>query len=569
MDLLEKYHPILIDRMVCFLYTSRYSAHVDKANTKIGNLSYHHSLPDNATCTSFELAMDTTQFHIAMYGMSEALEYPQLMSYAFDRLALYYLEGKRNEERVKQLIKVSFEPLGSSRLCKDEVGVLKGLGIAAVLVHEKLHWSGAQMDRFRDLLAEELDQSMWKEYRACYKQVKNMNENLHGGTDPGMASLTFAMGKVGLDAKKPAKAPTVVGRLHLLFDEYAYWTLKALRKKTGLPAHVLNSALPKIARQSTQPPYCGYWERRFGRPAKQMCSDPNGGRTPANEPPKKAHGNTHDPLPSSPRIRAHDSPQSKPQTQPPNTRMHTTHGLKVGTSDGVDWFFGSPPGTFGIPSGRKIATPGGRFSSKSPDPMIIIVEDHGKPTTMDRNSASNVRSKTSQSTPKTSQVIDKATLFSPTYGKRFISILTAVQMQALEDAGVAKKAYEYTKKVPEHTNKTRENTRVSSAQVGGLTPAPAVAVPTMRTFGGLGGRTLNLNATPIVQPSYFPFGGQGLQDQAAGSGKKGTAGGRKKFYDPERNKENIPWSGSQDDEEEEDKAEQDVTMGGHEDLISL
>lgn len=230
MEYLEKCHPILIDRIVCFLYTSRYSVDADKANTKIGTLSYHHSLPDNATCTSFELAINITEFHIAMYGVGEVLKYPQLMSYVFNRLALFWLQGKKDEERVKQLIKVLFEPPGSGRLCEDEVGVLKGLGIAAVLVHEKLHWSGAQMDRFRDLLAEELDQSMWKEYRACYKQVKNMNENLLGGTDPGMASLTFAMGKVGLDAKKPAKAPTVVGRLHLLFDEYAYWTQSSPKK---------------------------------------------------------------------------------------------------------------------------------------------------------------------------------------------------------------------------------------------------------------------------------------------------------------------------------------------------
>lgn len=160
--------------MVCFIYTSAYSVDIDATNAKVVTLQHHTSLPPNTNRNSFELAMDYTQFQVAMYGLGEQLEYSTLMSYAFSRLVQYFLHGSKDQSRVKQLIKIVFQPRGSPyRLCKDEVGALKGLGIAAVLVHEKLHWSGLLRDQFRDLLADELDQPMWEEYRACYKQVKD------------------------------------------------------------------------------------------------------------------------------------------------------------------------------------------------------------------------------------------------------------------------------------------------------------------------------------------------------------------------------------------------------------
>lgn len=259
---------MLIDRMICFIYTSAYSVDIDATNAKITTLLHHISLPPNNNPNSFELAMNYTQFDIAMYGLGEQLEYTSLTSYAFSRLVQHFLHEPKDQTRVKQLIEIVFQPQGSpNRLCKDEVGALKGLGIAAVLVHEKLHWSGLQRDQFRDLLADELDQSTWKEYRTCYKQVKDLNQDLLADSATGIASLTSAMGNAQLQA-------AIEDVLHTLFDEYAYWSFKALRIKTKRSNKVLSEALPKIANKIVGGTYHNYYERKgtFNRPAKSLSA---------------------------------------------------------------------------------------------------------------------------------------------------------------------------------------------------------------------------------------------------------------------------------------------------------
>ncbi|KAL5386753.1 hypothetical protein PMIN02_008396 [Paraphaeosphaeria minitans] len=256
-------------------------------------LHHHSTLPPGATPGSFAVAMNATEFQVCMYGMAEILQYTALMSCAYGKLASYFLFDRKAPHLVSHLIKVVFAPVGSpSRKCKDEVGALKGLGIAAVLVHEKKHWSGHEMDGFRDLLANELEQDAWKEYRACYKQIKDANQDLlveptSAYTHPSgtrsaaqtIGSLVSGMSNVALAG---GSKPNLSEELHLLFDEYAFWGMKALRSKTGRSTAELRAALSKIAFEARGGPYPGCWQRKahFKRASVWQCTGQMGHTKP-------------------------------------------------------------------------------------------------------------------------------------------------------------------------------------------------------------------------------------------------------------------------------------------------
>lgn len=224
-----------------------------------------------------------------MYGMAEMLEYTALMSFAYGELASYYIFDRKAPHHISHLIKILFAPVGSpGQKCKDEVGALKGLGIAAVLVHEKKHWGGHEMDEFRDLLANELEQDAWKEYRTWYKQIKDANHDLLVDSTSADAhdirSLNSSMSNVALAG---GSKPNLTEELHLLFDEYAFWHKKALRSKTGRSAAELNKSLHNIAQKVQRGgAHAGSWQRKphFKRTSLWQCTENMGQMKPPNLP---------------------------------------------------------------------------------------------------------------------------------------------------------------------------------------------------------------------------------------------------------------------------------------------
>lgn len=100
--------------------------------------------------------------------------------------------------------------------------------------------------------------------------------------------------------------PTIEDVLHGLFDEYAYWSLKALRVKTKRSNALLREVLPDIANKVKGGIYNDYYERkgRFNRPAKWLSARPNGVYGSHTLP----QNTSHTPLASSSHTRGYDSP---------------------------------------------------------------------------------------------------------------------------------------------------------------------------------------------------------------------------------------------------------------------
>ena len=566
-DLPEKIHPLLIDRMVCFIYTSAYPANIDPADTKITTLLHYNSIPSGAPGSSFELPMNYTQFQIAMFGLGENLEFPALMAYAFGQLVRYFLHESKAQEHVTQLIEIAFEPHGALyRLCKDNIGALQTLSIAAVLVHEKLHWSGLQIDQFRDLLADELDQSTWKEYRACYKQVKDSNQGLLAGSNAMVKSLTSAMGKVDIQ-------PNIEDVLHSLFDEYAYWTLTAIRIKTGQSSAVIHKVLPKIARQIKGGMFNCYWQRKakFNRHAKWMSAGPDGGSGHR----KNSRITSYTLFPGGHRTRAHDSPKLRSRTQPPSMRTGMNDEMSSGFAsqtmsmasasidddDGVcrDYAiqdFGITPRNNTSIAERKIAMPGLRFVSA---PLTTQVTE------------SNAPGRRFVSAPLTTQVADfnargelvntehvpgmHADLMASQYAPMY-SILgdkaAAVPLSATIPPHTAdnpflmklrslvpKKEASEEDIVANNITEWNQGPNTDPALTEYLQAQP-IAAPAMPTFDGIGGRTMEFApASPVlIQSGRVVLKELGALQLVGAARKVGACKG-KKLFDHEGNKENI------------------------------
>ncbi|KAJ4344587.1 uncharacterized protein N0V89_012331 [Didymosphaeria variabile] len=465
-NLPDRFHPLLVDRLVSFIYTSSYA--VDARAVKNTTLHHHAALPSGATPTSFGLSMDAAEFQVCMYGIAEVLEYTALMTFAYSKLSSYFIFDRKAPEHVGQLIKLVFGPVNSlSRKCKDEVGALKGLGIAAVLVHEKKHWSGHEMDEFRDLLANELGQDAWKEYRACYKHIKDANQvllvepksapNMHGYATrqatkvQGIGSLTSSMSKIALAG---GSKPNILETLHGLFDEYAYWPQKALRKKTGRSTDTLEEALPKVAQQVRGGQFHGCWQRKahFNRPPLWMCTEAMGQINPNIQ----RRSESQD---------LHSQYEEWQQAKfmgighVPDAKGIDFFG-HAGTNAGDSTFPMSNPTLESIPlAKRKFAKPSRNVLATPP--RIKIVDNDGEDDAMDHDAADATSMMASKHAPKAPKLTGMANAtftfasdsnridFSSTPDKPQPGTISLEGLKKLQEVGVANKVAKKTVKAAE------------------------------------------------------------------------------------------------------------------------
>ncbi|KAH6866699.1 transmembrane adaptor Erv26-domain-containing protein [Alternaria rosae] len=201
------FHPILVDRIVNFIYTSDYLVVQDGTKQLIQkNFKFYHATvvpdinPPTAATTALVDIHDCT-FHLHMYALAEELEYDALKSAAHTKLVQLFV-NVRNEtpSAIKDAINATFAPLGSpSRICKDGDGMLQQLIIAGVLAHEFKTWTEADQKAFSD----DTQGPEYADFRSAYNRVKGANQDLIeiGDTARSLA----AERKVGMERRRAAK----------------------------------------------------------------------------------------------------------------------------------------------------------------------------------------------------------------------------------------------------------------------------------------------------------------------------------------------------------------------------
>ncbi|KAF1845755.1 uncharacterized protein K460DRAFT_284625 [Cucurbitaria berberidis CBS 394.84] len=166
------FHPMLVDRIVCFLYRGSYS--IDNFSTT-APLPHATHAPDSSSPEAYRIPnLPNHMFHLHMYALAEELEYDALLSAAHAKL--YQLVTYRfTPQHLKELVDATFAPLGSAtRICKDEQGYLQQLVAVATLTQEANHWTDAAKEEFVDLMQLEEYASFWE---MC-KILKEQNQDL-------------------------------------------------------------------------------------------------------------------------------------------------------------------------------------------------------------------------------------------------------------------------------------------------------------------------------------------------------------------------------------------------------
>ena len=98
------FHPILVDRVAQFIYTSHYDFDPKDNADDLKNYTYH----------------------LRMYALAEELEYPNLKGAAYHWLIQFFLRSRGNLPSVLiDFVNATFARLGTdARICKDEDGAL-------------------------------------------------------------------------------------------------------------------------------------------------------------------------------------------------------------------------------------------------------------------------------------------------------------------------------------------------------------------------------------------------------------------------------------------------------------
>ncbi|KAF1836578.1 hypothetical protein BDW02DRAFT_493360 [Decorospora gaudefroyi] len=179
----ERFHPILVDRIVSFIYTSDYAfgprgvGHVlEQKDFEFKNATL---IPDGSSPTAATptlVGIHGFAFHFRIYALAEEMEYDALKSAAHHKLVnILVQQHKKSPFLLKELVNVTFAPsVEVGRICKDEDGVLQQVVIAAIIAHECNGWSEKETREFADSLEHPEYVGFWH----GYNMVKEENRDL-------------------------------------------------------------------------------------------------------------------------------------------------------------------------------------------------------------------------------------------------------------------------------------------------------------------------------------------------------------------------------------------------------
>ncbi|CAI9635294.1 unnamed protein product [Alternaria burnsii] len=202
------FHPILVDRIVNFIYTSdyRFIPGSEGGQLKQTTFKFYHATlipneipPSPATVALVGIA--EYAYHLHIYALAEELDYNTLRSAAHAKLVELLVFRSSNPEVLKEAIKAIFAPTGSAeRICEDEDGALRQVVVAAVLAQEAKHWTEVQLTGFLDSIQD----PAYEDFRKTYTTVKEDTGDLI--KQAAIAKHLAAERKKGRERRKAANS---------------------------------------------------------------------------------------------------------------------------------------------------------------------------------------------------------------------------------------------------------------------------------------------------------------------------------------------------------------------------
>ncbi|PSN64854.1 hypothetical protein BS50DRAFT_635702 [Corynespora cassiicola Philippines] len=132
------FHPVIVSRIVNFLYTATYQ--VRDIAGPLTTLQHATHIPYAAPISTWTLNLSTALFHLHMIAAAEALAFPALRCVAVAKLADYLLRG--GLVALPDLVAVIHGVFGRGRrkVVRDEDGKVGELVVVAVLKAEMWDW---------------------------------------------------------------------------------------------------------------------------------------------------------------------------------------------------------------------------------------------------------------------------------------------------------------------------------------------------------------------------------------------------------------------------------------------
>ncbi|KAH7072987.1 hypothetical protein BKA63DRAFT_417094 [Paraphoma chrysanthemicola] len=170
------FHPILVDRVVNFIYMSEYDfdpANKENVELKPENFNFYNATfipPDASSSPTVTALMGIRNyiFHLHIYALAESLSYPSVQLTAFSRLVSLLIKQRTlHPHDLIALVNATFAPPGTpNRICIDADSVLQTLVVTAVILHEAKDWSfiPEYMHKFTDALRAPEYAEFWNKY---------------------------------------------------------------------------------------------------------------------------------------------------------------------------------------------------------------------------------------------------------------------------------------------------------------------------------------------------------------------------------------------------------------------
>jgi hypothetical protein len=194
-----KFHPILVDRIVEFIYTGTYDPGNDirhAAHVPDGDISSDHS------------DLEGAKFHLHMYSLAETLEFSTLQAHAHQRLADQLIYSPFLPTALANFVDAAFAPRDSElRICADTEHWIQKLVVVGALVQENKYWTLENRHKFGALLVHDDYNAfwdMWEDVEADCVDLMEAGKVL--GTRKGGKKKKKMMENTGLCMEKRAVA---------------------------------------------------------------------------------------------------------------------------------------------------------------------------------------------------------------------------------------------------------------------------------------------------------------------------------------------------------------------------
>jgi len=183
-DLPATFHPVLMDRVVEFIYTGTYAEHEFVELRLIQNAT---SFPGDSEAKSFARPdLDGAKLHMHMCAVAEELEFPSLYALAHSKMADLVVGCFVLPLPLAELVGAAFAPRDSElRVCRDKEGWVQKLLVTAVLAQEARHWYEDDKKEFGRALVGDEYNVFWDMYDDVKADCVDLLERASDGKSKG------------------------------------------------------------------------------------------------------------------------------------------------------------------------------------------------------------------------------------------------------------------------------------------------------------------------------------------------------------------------------------------------